>query len=115
MVFFDIQPNILSWQSEEVALPYKDPVTGRLRRYFPDFLVEIKTKDGAVKTLIIEIKPASQTLPPVSSATNRQTRRFINEVHTYGVNLAKWKSAKAYCKAKGFEFVVWTEHDIPFI
>jgi ABC-type antimicrobial peptide transport system ATPase subunit len=115
MVFFDTQSAVLSWQSEELALPYKHPVTGKLHRYFPDFLVVVKTKDGKTKTILIEVKPYAQTLPPVPTATNKATKRYITEVFTYGVNQAKWATARAYCKGKGWEFAIWTEKNLPFI
>jgi len=32
--------NILEWASEEFWIPYKDPTTNRVRRYFPDFFIK---------------------------------------------------------------------------
>jgi hypothetical protein len=107
MDWFDRNPDILSWASEELIIPYKSPVDGKFHRYFPDFLVKLKTKDGKTKTLLIEVKPKYQTVPPVQPS--RKTKRFINEVMTYGVNQAKWKAATEYCLDRGWEFQIITE------
>ena len=45
MKYFDLNENVLKWQSEELAVPYKSPIDGRWHRYFPDFLIEVRTKE----------------------------------------------------------------------
>ena len=50
MKYFDNNPSILQWASEEVVIPYYDTATKKVRRYFPDFLIKIKDKDGQAKT-----------------------------------------------------------------
>ena len=39
MVYCDSHDHIIEWGSEEFAIPYRDPVSGRRRRYFPDFYI----------------------------------------------------------------------------
>ena len=62
---------------------------------------------------MIEIKPKHQTKPPDRSKKNtakgRVSRRYLNEVKTYGINEAKWKAAKMYCAQRGWEFQIYTE------
>lgn len=110
MDFLDRNPSILAWNSEEIIVPYKSPVDGRFHRYFPDFLVKVQTKDGKTKTMMVEIKPKKQTQPP--EPQQRKTKRYINEVVTWGVNQAKWKAAEEYCKDRLWEFRVMTEEDL---
>lgn len=112
MDWLDRNPNILSWGSEEVIIPYKSPVDGRWHRYFPDFIVKIREQSGKTKTMILEIKPRHQTEPP--EPQKRKTKRYINEVVTYGVNQAKWKYAEEYCKDRGWQFQVLTEDHLGF-
>ena len=107
MNWLDLNPDIISWASEELTVPYKSPVDGRFHRYFPDFLVKVKTRTGVVKTMMLEVKPKHQTVPPVPQ--QRKTKKYINEVVTYGVNQAKWKAANEYCLDRGWEFKVLTE------
>jgi len=112
MTRFDTDPNVIWWQSEETVIPYRSPIDGRYHRYFTDFTVHMKTSDGKNKTAIIEVKPASQTKPPVVQEGKRKNRRYINEVMTWGVNEAKWKAATKYCNERGYEFIILTEKEL---
>lgn len=103
MNYFDKNPEFISWASEELVVPYKSPVDGKWHRYFPDFLVKVRSKNG-VRTLLIEVKPEKQSRPPKQQ--KRVTKQYINEVATWGVNQAKWKAAIEYCKDRKWEFIV---------
>jgi TnsA endonuclease N terminal len=102
MNYIDKNPDFISWSSEEFFIPYKSPVDGRWHRYFPDFLVKVKTKSG-VRTLLVEVKPHKQARPPQQ---RKKTKQYIQEVVTWGVNQAKWKAAIEYCKDRKWEFIV---------
>ena len=41
--------------------------------------------------------------------SSRKTKRFIQEVMTWGVNEAKWKAANNFAKDRGWEFMILTE------
>jgi len=110
MNWFDQNEDIISWASEELIVPYKSPIDNRFHRYFPDFIVKVKTRDGTMKTLMIEVKPKKQTIPPEQK--KRVTKQYINEVVTYGVNQAKWKAAQEYCLDRGWEFKIMTEEHL---
>ena len=107
MVSLDRSPDVLEWSSEEITIPYYDPTTGRVRRYFPDFWV--RKKDG---TFLFEVKPAKETQPPSIKSGKRPSPRLIREVMTYGVNQAKWEAAKSFCEDRGWTFHVLTEKDL---
>jgi len=114
--YCDRHPDVIWWQSEELAIPYYSPIDGKRHRYFPDVIVHRKIKSGETKTLMIEIKPKGQTRPPdiknKTTQKGRVSRRYLNEVKTWGVNEAKWKAARAYCAQKGWEFQLMTEHEL---
>jgi hypothetical protein len=110
MSWLDRNPDIISWTSEELIVPYVSPVDGRWHRYFPDFLVKVKTQNGKTKIMMLEVKPKKQTKEP--EVQKRKTKRYINEVVTYGVNQAKWKAANEYCLDRGWEFKVITEEHL---
>jgi hypothetical protein len=107
MNWLDKNPDIMQWGSEELTVPYKSPVDGRFHRYFPDFIVKVKTREGKTKTMIIEVKPDRETKEP--KPRKRLTKQYLQEVATYGVNQAKWKAAEEYCLDRGWEFKVITE------
>ena len=110
MSWLDKSPDIVSWASEEVIIPYISPVDGKRHRYFPDFLVKVRTKEGQLKTMMIEVKPKKQAMEPVKR--KRVTKQYIQEVVTYGINQAKWKAATEYCLDRGWAFKVITEDDL---
>jgi hypothetical protein len=107
MAWLDRNDDIISWASEELIIPYISPVDSRYHRYFPDFLVKVRQKDGKMKTLMLEVKPKKQTQPP--EQRKRITKQYLNEVMTWGVNQAKWKAAEEYCLDRGWEFKILTE------
>jgi hypothetical protein len=109
MQHLDSSPGVIQWQSEEFPIPYFDPSTNRMRRYFVDFKVVVKNGTGTL-TQLIEIKPAKQCEPPKVPA--KRTRRFITEMLTYGTNQAKWKAAEEYCLDRGWKFKIITEKDL---
>lgn len=110
MVHLDESSSVIAWSNEEIVIPYLSPVDNRWHRYFPDFFVKVKNKQGLVESMILEIKPKSQAQPPVKKS--KITRRYINEVMTWGVNEAKWKAASEYCKDRKWDFKVITEENI---
>ena len=110
MNYFDLNDNILWWASEEVIVPYRDPVTNKARRYFPDFIIKIKQRTGSIETIMIEVKPQYQKDPPKTQARN--TKKYIKEVYTYTVNQMKWRAASEYCLDRKWKFMVLTEKDL---
>jgi hypothetical protein len=106
MVYCDRNPDIVWWASEELAIPYRSPIDGRMHRYFPDFI--IKTTNNEV--VMFEIKPAAQSRPPEKKS--RVTKKYLNEVKTWGVNQAKWKAAQEYCADRKWKFQVLTENQL---
>ena len=114
MMHLDEHPDVIEWSSEEIKIPYIDPTTGKRRTYFPDFFVRQKNKDGIVENMLIEVKPLVQTVAPEVKISKGQkpTRRYLNEVMTWGVNSAKWKCAEEYCKDRGWRFVILTEKEL---
>jgi hypothetical protein len=105
--FFDHNPNVIEWSSEETIIPYQNPLTGRVSRYFVDVYAKMKDKNGDVKKYLIEIKPHSQTIPPVQK--NRKTKSLIYQQAEYVKNQAKWQAATEWCNKKNMSFVILTE------
>jgi hypothetical protein len=109
MEHLDSNSGVLKWSSEELAIPYFDPSTNRMRRYFVDFIVVVKTNSGTL-TQMVEIKPSAQCVPP--KAPTKKSRRYITEMLTWGTNQAKWKAAEEYCKDRNWKFKVITEKEL---
>jgi len=107
----DRNPNIISWSSESIIVPYTSPVDGKIHRYFPDIFIEAKGKNGEIICELIEVKPYEQTIPPkFSPRATETTKRKMTE--TYAINQAKWKAAKIMCDQRGWKFKILTEREI---
>jgi hypothetical protein len=112
MEWLDRSDNVVYWASEELVIKYYSPIDNKIHRYFPDFTVKIKKKDGTVMTHVLEVKPEYQTRQPVMK---RKTKRFLEEQVTYIVNQSKWKAATEFCKDRGWVFQIVTEKDLGII
>ena len=97
----DKNPKVKGWSSEEIVVPYYYDVDKKYHKYYVD--VKIVFED---KTLLVEIKPEKETVPPVGA---KRTKRYITEGLTYVKNMNKWEAADNYAKDRGWEFQVWTE------
>lgn len=106
---FDENPSVIWWASEEMFVKYMSPIDKRVHRYFPDFVVRLKKKDGKEATMMLEVKPEKQTKPPKQS---RKTRRMLAEVATYAINQEKWKAAELFCLEHGWQFKILTEKEL---
>ncbi|NBP04008.1 MAG: head completion protein [Proteobacteria bacterium] len=111
MRWFDSNPNIITWGSESVVIPYVSPLDGRMHRYFVDFVAVLKEANGNIKKLILEIKPYKQTIKP-EATKNKKVKTMIYEQTEWVRNQAKWQAAEAWAKSKGYEFIILTEKHI---
>ena len=113
-IFFFIQissENILEWSSEEFFIPYRDPTVKKVRRYFPDFFIKYKDKDGNIRRSVIEVKPRRETLEPkVTKGKSKKT--ILTEQINYVRNQAKWKAAREFCDDRKIEFKIMTEKEL---
>lgn len=109
MVRLDSNPDVLQWNSETVVVPYVSPKDRKAHRYYLDFWVRMKTKDG-IQEYIIEIKPHSQVVPPVRGKKRQTT--YLKECMTHAINTAKWHSATQWAKERGMKFLILTEKSL---
>lgn len=106
MRWCDHNPAVVSWGSESIIIPYQNPLTGKVSRYFVDSNITLKTKEGNFKKYLIEIKPSVQTVPPKPT---RNTKALLRRQAEYVKNRAKWDAAEQWSKKKGYEFTILTE------
>jgi putative hemolysin len=59
---------------------------------------------------MIEVKPKAQAREPTKPV--KISKKYINEVFTWGVNRAKWNAAESYCADRGWKFQVMTEEHL---
>jgi hypothetical protein len=110
MIWCDTNSNIIQWSSEETIIPYRCGTDNKIHRYYIDFQIKVKNKDGFLKTYLVEIKPSKERFPPVYKG--KQTKRYINESMTYIKNQSKWEAATQYAKDRGYEFIILSETEL---
>lgn len=101
MIFLDSNDNVLQWASESVAIPYRNPLTGKQSMYIPDFLVTYRGRNNTTVAELIEIKPKKQSL--IESRASDRDRAIV------AVNYAKWDSATKWARRNGLTFRVINE------
>lgn len=106
----DNNPDVLEWSSENVIIPYLNPLTGRTHRYMVDNHVIIREGDKVVKYLI-EIKPKRQTRKPTSHGNKKQSTMLYENIE-YVRNQAKWAAARKWCDKHGYKFEIVTEDQL---
>ena len=107
MNWCDSNDAVKSWQSEEKAIWYYDPIAKKKRRYFPDFIVNIERK-GVTMTEVVEVKPQAQIDGPPPNP-KRRTEAWAKSVMTYVINQAKWQAATEWCEDRGYNFRLISE------
>ena len=104
--WLDDNKSIVSWNSEEVVVPYICKTDNKKHRYFVDLYVKMENGNQ----YLVEIKPKNQTIAP--SNPKRKTKKYLKEVMTYVKNKSKWEAANIYAKNRGMIFQIWTEDTI---
>jgi hypothetical protein len=105
MRVLDLHPNVVGWSSESITIPYRNPLTGQMTVYVPDFLVVYLDRDGGKHCEMIEVKPLKET-PGYTGKVPMRTKLV------QAINLAKWQAAAAYCAKRNWRFRVATEAEM---
>lgn len=108
----DTEPNIIRWASEELAIPYMHPFKKKQANYYPDYIVDYKTKDGGIKRIIIEVKAGKflEEPPKLSKfASTKQKKNHAYHKKMYILNMVKFLAARKYCAVRGWSYHFLTE------
>ena len=110
--YCDENERIIKYSSEPVGIPYYNPISKKVCKYWVDVFITIKDSSGNLNNWLLEIKPEKFTKPPVAPErmTEKQTYRYLSHAKTYIVNKAKFEAAKEYSDAKGIKFGIITEN-----
>lgn len=115
--YIDVNVNIFEWYSEDLVIPYICGTDGKQHRYFMDFVLRAKDKNGDITTILVEVKPHAQTVEPAKP--KRMTKGAIKQLHTWVKNSSKWKATNMLVeerkrKGENISFMIVTEKDAPF-
>ena len=53
MRYCDTNTKVIKWASEEIIIPYYNPVKKRMAKYYPDFYMEVVTKENKKEKILI--------------------------------------------------------------
>ena len=106
MRYCDLNPDIVAWASEEIAIPYTSPIDNRRHRYFPDFV--IKTVTG--RRVMIEIKPSRQVTQP--KRPKKKTKSYLRESIVHKEPSKVEYGSNQYCIDNDIEFKIITEKQL---
>ena len=109
MNYCDTNESVKKWSSEEIAIPYYNPIKKRRARYLPDFYMEYINKEGKLVKALVEIKPSKETKPP---SYKRRTKNTLLAEAMYSQNQAKWKAAEEWCNKYRWEWKIITEKEL---
>lgn len=108
----DSRDSVVSWGSENVIVPYYNPVKGRQARYYVDIVITYINKNGDKITELIEIKPLSQCVRPKMGRGKKAETTYLSETIAWNTNNAKWAAAEKYARERGWLFRIITESSI---
>lgn len=101
--FLDENESIIKWSSEEIAVPYINPIDNKVCNYYPDFLVQFKSNEK-LQTWMLEVKPKKQTFLKENASKKEKI--------TWLINNAKWQAANKYCSENNIIFKIITEKEL---
>lgn len=104
MQMFDSNLSIVTWSSESLKIPYRNPFTGKYTVYVPDFVVTYVDAKGNRLTEIIEVKPAKETF--LEKAKSQKAKVAV------ALNTFKWQAAYAFASKHGIGFRIMNEENI---
>ena len=112
MRYCDSNPAVIAWTSE-YPIKYYSTVDEKVRRYFVDFFVKMRTVDGHA-VLMIEVKPDEQCAPPRKprTANHKSQMRYLTECAAYQLNVDKWQAAREFAEKNNMKFIILNEYDI---
>jgi hypothetical protein len=108
--YCDINPNILKWSSEPLAIPYWSPVDKKEHKYYVDYYIQVKKADQSIENWFIEIKPENQydlskrPQEPTGNLTEKKIRGYNEKLKTWIINRAKFEAATRFAEARGYKF-----------
>lgn len=113
-IYCDNTEDIISWSSEPFEIKYYNPYTSKTHKYYPDFWIKVRKKDGTLQEYLIEIKPKKKLTKPSYPTKNskKALENFHYRVKEYVQIVAKSRAAKEFAKSRNMKYIILTEDSI---
>lgn len=127
MFWLDHKKEITKWGAECMRIPYQmthyeqGDVKLKQHSYFPDFYYEMRTADGNLKQVVVEVKPMKeykmvQLLNEgklnVPEKGIKKLKNFEYDLKMAHKNKNKWETMIKWCDKKGYDFIIITEEHL---
>jgi hypothetical protein len=124
MTWLDLNEKIIKWGAECMKIPYQmthfDNGDTRVKEhcYYPDFYYEMRLESGALKQVVVEVKPMkeynmvlalNEGRLSVPEDKGKKLKNFEYDLKMAYKNKQKWETMINWCKLKGYEFIIITE------
>jgi hypothetical protein len=124
MFWLDMNEQVIKWGAECLNIPYQmthfENGDARVKKhtYYVDFYYEMRTADGVLKQVVVEVKPKKEYNMVIAlnagklSVPEKGTKKLKN--FEYDLKMAyknknKWETMINWCNKKGYEFIIITE------
>ena len=126
MTWLDNNKNIIRWGSECLRIPYQmthfenGDTKVKEHSYYPDFYYEMRV-NGNLKQIVAEVKPQKEYDMVISLNEGRlevpqkgtkKLKNFEYDLKMAYKNKTKFETMINWCNAKGYEFIIITEHHL---
>jgi hypothetical protein len=109
--YCDETPEILTWSSEPIAIPYISPLDNKEHSYFVDFYMKLQKGEEQIEYLV-EIKPSKSLKQPMMKeglTTIKRLKEYNENAKTWVVNRAKFRAAEEFARITNKKFIIVTE------
>lgn len=109
--YCDSTPEVLSWSSEPIPIPYISPLDNKEHSYFVDFYMKLQKPDAPIEYLV-EIKPSKYLKQPSMKeglTTIKRLKDYNKMAADWVVNRAKFKAAQEFARLNNKNFIIVTE------
>ena len=110
----DHNPDVIAWVSEPFSIRYYNVLDKKFHKYFPDFYVKLKKKEGErtiTESYVVEIKPKSQLKKPVPPRrkTKKALKNYKWAYEAFVRNLCKADALQKIAESRKFKVMLLTE------
>jgi hypothetical protein len=127
MHWLDNNSTITKWGAECLRIPYQmthfDNGDTKIKEhsYFPDFYYEMRLSDGALKQVVVEVKPMKefQMVQDLNEGKlnvpengMKKLKNFEYDLKMAYKNKQKWETMINWCNKKGYDFIIITEQHL---
>jgi hypothetical protein len=117
MFWCDHSDKVVSWDFENLKIPYVNSMEKTRHTYLIDFMIDIiepdknSPKGYKVVRYVIEVKPIKQLLPP-DRKRFKSKKSYMEAAVTYIINKDKREATLRVCRKKGWRYKAITERDL---